>query len=564
MKKARAERAILVSISGSGETLPSAVEAACRRVEAQPSLADTPITWSVPHDRNGNSTVETLTIRDIDEIISCGTDWAPHGILTDAELVTHFSESPRSRTKARQSQPEQASRRLTVFPWPDVFSRYEKLAERIGAGNREYWSCLRDADRSVIVQIPDGRCLRAVRISGISADLEPFVARKVSKNLLRRLQTLGRKYEAVVLHVASSLEPTREEMESAIDFLAEVVEKSSSRFEPRLLSDVTGRAAKAPITDRGPWAPLEPALYAAAHATAVRRAAGSRRKGRARRGGTGALQPNTAERTNRDNRTFIANMQGSAVLSTGSIDIRFLDGMITGVGIGRDDYIVNSPAESYLTYGGRKRKFKTVSAFSFEGECSRGLYVNSRVTGNGISDDGRLELDCVLLDDIECVILDAEITLPRWTSASSIAGARFSELTIARLARDDEVAVTRTLPDGSTFGFTAKCGDTFSAVAPASQISIHHAGKTLSFACLGPAESTFPFVINARRKSGVTEVTLVLFGCFDGVATTRLSGFRHRAIHAVKLGDFSPEELAAARSAIDNRITASGVPPLET
>lgn len=152
-----------------------------------------------------------------------------------------------------------------------------------------------------------------------------------------------------------------------------------------------------------------------------------------------------------DDRTLIADMSGIVTLSEAQQSVRFVGGRVAGMAHEQGSVVIERPACSYMQFGGRKREFATVSAFSFEGDQCRGLRTIQALDGEGVVRPGQVIGDYFFEDGEPDLLATITVSYPELREVDSVEEYALLEVPLFSTAPDDEIEMEAEYPDGERF-----------------------------------------------------------------------------------------------------------------
>jgi hypothetical protein len=119
-------------------------------------------------------------------------------------------------------------------------------------------------------------------------------------------------------------------------------------------------------------------------------------------------------------RQLVASMQGQTTLTEGRLGVRFQGGRLVRVTDTATRSELCAGGSTYLEWGGKKRPFAVVSAFSFEGDFSWGLRQNLVLAHDDLAEPGRAVIDVYFVDESPELFAACTVRWPRWKTPETI------------------------------------------------------------------------------------------------------------------------------------------------
>ncbi|NNM68216.1 MAG: hypothetical protein HKM06_09420 [Spirochaetales bacterium] len=154
-------------------------------------------------------------------------------------------------------------------------------------------------------------------------------------------------------------------------------------------------------------------------------------------------------------RSLVANMQGVSDLREDPLRVVFQGGRLRRlVQAGNADSLIVG-ADSYVTWGRQKHSFRTINAFSFEGDFSWGLRENLILEHPDLATPGRLILDYFFVQESPEFFVSATVRWPRWRRPTSVEARAVLELEAFAWKRSQALTARSIWNDGSVEDYLA-------------------------------------------------------------------------------------------------------------
>jgi hypothetical protein len=219
-------------------------------------------------------------------------------------------------------------------------------------------------------------------------------------------------------------------------------------------------------------------------------------------------------------------MQGEVMLAGSEFDVRLLGGRFCGISRGGNSLGPRRMASSYMRVSGRLGVFRTINAFSIEGEEKTGLREELRWEGDvstGRASQAALSVEYSFLRDSPLLSISAEIRYPRFDSNLEVDEYAPLALTLIELGRAPSATVEARAPDGSASSY-AISGGTGSPPVLGASVRVRLPGAENIFLHLSPAMDPwgiFPFRIVRSGMRRFLEVNP--FGSYSPMGAGTLS-----------------------------------------
>ncbi|TFG62448.1 MAG: hypothetical protein E4H36_07975 [Spirochaetales bacterium] len=152
-------------------------------------------------------------------------------------------------------------------------------------------------------------------------------------------------------------------------------------------------------------------------------------------------------------RDIIANMPGTAVLNEPGFEAVFFEGRFRNIIFDGRPVTADLPVSSFLG----KAPFVPVhdiNAFAFEDESIRGMRETMTINLPGNSRPGSMTIDCYLVADNACLVVDIYASFPVFETPVMIEEYGIFDIPLFRLEGEDKVFLTGLYPDGEEYTIT--------------------------------------------------------------------------------------------------------------
>ncbi|MBN1698874.1 MAG: hypothetical protein JW881_15260 [Spirochaetales bacterium] len=136
-----------------------------------------------------------------------------------------------------------------------------------------------------------------------------------------------------------------------------------------------------------------------------------------------------------------ANMQGNAVLYGEAFSVAFLEGRIHHFIINNKKMNVGEKSRSFINYDDTDYDFQNLSAFSIQGERSRGLRESQKISIEETGKPGIQLTDYYFVDDFQYLLVTSKITYPLLRPKSLIAQLSPFELPLLRFTKNETITI---------------------------------------------------------------------------------------------------------------------------
>lgn len=149
-------------------------------------------------------------------------------------------------------------------------------------------------------------------------------------------------------------------------------------------------------------------------------------------------------------RHLIANMQGLTRVTEGALEVQFKGGRLAGIFDRPTGRRLTGPGYSHCITRKDKLNFKTISAFSLEGDFSWGLRETLELNGRGVSQPGRLVLDYYFVEESLELFVSVSVRHPIWEPGVEVRERAILKLPVLEISRQTGINLKTWFADGAS------------------------------------------------------------------------------------------------------------------
>jgi hypothetical protein len=224
-------------------------------------------------------------------------------------------------------------------------------------------------------------------------------------------------------------------------------------------------------------------------------------------------------------RSLVANMQGVSDLREDPLRVVFQGGRLRRLVLADNSNSLIVGTDSYITWGRQKHSFRTINAFSFEGDFSWGLRENLILEHPDLEKPGRLILDYFFVQESPEFFVSATVRWPRWRRPTSVEARAVLELEAFVWKRSQALTARSIWNDGSVEDYLAgRKAEFCTSWGVEFQFSAGSSALVLGFP---QNQNPRPYALEWKTRSARTKRRLVLNpeGSWQAIDSDTLGGW---------------------------------------